>query len=64
MHDPRTSNLINVQVDGVDTKDYPDFVDAYISYAEYEDGTELTEDELERIPSAAIYEYTIAHVFG
>jgi len=26
--------------------DYPDFVDAYIAYAEYEDGTPLTEDEL------------------
>lgn len=27
--------------------DYPDFCDAYIEYAEFTDGTELNEDELE-----------------
>jgi hypothetical protein len=27
-------------------EDFPDFVDAYITYAEYEDGTPLTEEEL------------------
>jgi len=37
----------SIEVDGVDSGDYPDFADAFISYAEYEDGTELTYDELD-----------------
>ena len=42
--------LINVEVDGIDTKDYPDFCDAYISYAEWMDsGTALTEEELDEL---------------
>jgi hypothetical protein len=55
--------LINVQLDGIDTRDYPDFVDAYICYAEHEDGTELTDEELEAIPPEEIYEYVIAHLY-
>ena len=39
----------NVEVDGVDTDDYPDFCDAFFSYAEYEDGTPLTDEELEQL---------------
>lgn len=41
--------LYNVIVDGIDSNDYPHFCDAFISYAEHEDGTELTEEELELI---------------
>ena len=42
--------LINIQIDGIDTKDYPDFVDAYVSSACYKDsGIELTEEELDYI---------------
>ena len=33
-------------IDGIDMKDYPDFVDAYPDSAQYFDGTYLTEDEL------------------
>lgn len=36
----------DVEVDGVDDTDYPDFCDAYFSYGTYVDGTELTEEEL------------------
>jgi hypothetical protein len=39
----------NVEVDGVDTDDYPDFCDAFFSYAEYEDGTPLNDEELEQL---------------
>lgn len=35
------------EIEGVDSSDYPDFCDAYFSYAEYEDGTPLDDDELE-----------------
>lgn len=36
----------NIEVDGIDTKDYPDFCDAYISSADYK-GRKMTEDELD-----------------
>jgi len=37
----------SIEIEDVFRDDYPDFSDAYISYAEYEDGTPLTEDELQ-----------------
>lgn len=40
------------EVDGIHAWDYPDFCDAYICYAEYEDGTPLTEDELDALHDA------------
>lgn len=40
------AKLSDVQIDGIDTKDYPDFVDAYVSYALY-DGEEMTDEQLE-----------------
>jgi hypothetical protein len=40
-------NLKSLEVDGVDTRDYPDFSDAYLTYAEFEDGTPLSDDEIE-----------------
>jgi len=44
------NDIENIEVDGVDTKDYPDFSDAFFSYAIYKDtGIELTEDELEQL---------------
>ena len=39
----------NAEVDGVEGNDYPDFCDAFFSYAEYEDGTPLTDEELEEL---------------
>ena len=38
-----------IEIDGINTADAPDFVDAYISYAEYTDGTELTDQELDTL---------------
>lgn len=38
----------NIEVDGIDTRDYPDFVDAFISYAEI-DGVELTDEQLDEL---------------
>jgi hypothetical protein len=46
-------NVVNLQVDGVDSRDYPDFSDAYFSSGSYEDGTLLTDDELERLNDLA-----------
>ena len=42
-------NVKSIEIDGVDRRDSPDFVDAYISYAEYEDGTELSDAELDEL---------------
>ena len=39
----------NAEVDGVDSSDYPDFCDAFFSYAEYENGTPLSDEELEQL---------------
>ena len=41
--------VIDMEVDGVDSKDYPDFADAHFSYACYEDGTALTDEELDKL---------------
>jgi len=40
------SKVDNIEVDGVDPKDYPDFCDAFISYADY-NGVEMTDAELD-----------------
>ena len=42
----------SITIDGIDTSDYPDFSDAFINYAEWEDGTELSQDELEEFAEA------------
>jgi hypothetical protein len=36
-------------LDGVDEADYPDFCDAFIGIAEFEDGTELNELEINEL---------------
>lgn len=40
-------DISSLSVDGVDSRDYPDFCDAYFEYATYVDGIELDDDELE-----------------
>ena len=38
--------ITNYQIDGVDTKDYPEFCNAYLSYAEDKNGKPLSDNEL------------------
>ena len=45
--------VIDLQVDGVDSSDYPDFCNAYFSSGCYEDGTPLTDDELNKLTDLA-----------
>lgn len=40
--------ISNIEVEGIDYRDYPDFVDAYIGYAEY-DGKEMTDEQLDAL---------------
>ena len=56
------STIEDVEVDGIDTRDYPDFSNAYISSACWPDGTELTEEELEDIPSDIVYDYVLSRI--
>jgi hypothetical protein len=47
------NDVEDLEVDGVDTRDYPDFCDAYFSRAIWvETGKELTDDELEALQDA------------
>lgn len=39
----------SIVIDGIDTSDYPDFCDSYISSCEFVDGTELNDSELEEL---------------
>jgi len=40
------SKISNVSIGGLDMQDYPDFCDAYIESADYED-REMTDEELD-----------------
>lgn len=61
-------SMIDIQslvVDGIDTKDYPDFCDAYFSEGFYLDGTELPDDVLEELSndSALVHEKVFDHIY-
>lgn len=58
------SKLTNVEVNGINTKDAPDFCDAYISYAEYK-GIECSESQLDELnsDSSFVYEQIIATIY-
>jgi hypothetical protein len=42
-------SVASLEVMGVHQWDYPDFSDAFFGYAEYENGIELTESELDEL---------------
>lgn len=50
------SKIDNIEVDNINMKDYPDFSDAYICYAEY-DGVEMTDDQLDEINEDSQFVY-------
>ena len=50
------SKIEDVEVEGIDFNDAPDFCDAFISRATY-DGREMTEDELEALNENSDYVY-------
>lgn len=41
--------VINAEIEDLNHRDYPDYCDAFVSYAEHEDGTPLTEEELDTL---------------
>jgi hypothetical protein len=58
------SKISDVELDGIDTRDYPDFCDAYVVSATY-DGREMTEEELDALndDSEYVYDLVIEQVF-
>ena len=61
---PKNAKIESVEVEGIDTRDYPDFSDAYIGYAEI-DGREATEEELDELSDDRdfVYEMTFNQLF-
>lgn len=58
------SKIDNIDIDGIDTRDYPDFCDAFISSADY-DGVEMTDDQLDELneDSGFVHEAVYSHIF-
>lgn len=54
-------DLRSIELDGVDTRDYPDFCDAFITYAEAKDGTPLTSEQLELLNEDSELIQMLAH---
>ena len=54
----------NIEVEGIDTKDYPDFCDAFIASADY-DGKPMTDEQLAEINEDRefVYECVQNHLF-
>lgn len=59
-----TSKVQNVELDGIDHKDSPDFADAYISWATY-NGVPMTDEQLEQINNDKDFVHTkvLEHLF-
>lgn len=56
-------NYTNVKFEGIDHDDYPDYCDAYITYAEL-NGVPLTDYELEDLnESDTKYDLLIKHLY-
>jgi hypothetical protein len=57
---PDYKKISNVEVEDIDRDDYPDFSDAYISYAEY-DGEPMTDEQLEELNQDGLFVYDAIH---
>jgi len=43
-----------IEIEGIDIADYPDFADAFAVYCQFEDGTELTDDQLDDLANSGV----------
>ncbi len=53
--------VINIELDGLHKWDSPDYSDAYVAFACWEDGTPLTEEELDNLSDDGCQLH--AHIF-
>ena len=59
--------IIDVKIEGINTKDYPDFVDAFISSAYWKNGAALTDEELNELNdnhTDFVYEHVMKSLHG
>ena len=58
------SKIDNVEIDGIDTNDYPDFCDAYIVSADY-NGVPMTDEQLDEVNDNLdfVYDCVQNHLF-
>ena len=56
--------ITNIKVGGIDTRDYPDFCDAYISSADY-NGIPMTDEQIEELNEDGqfVYDAVINHLY-
>lgn len=54
-------HLTDIEFDGIDHKDAPDYVDLFISEAKF-NGEYLSEKELEEIPFEVVYDLFMKHL--
>ena len=45
----RCVDMGSIEIEGIDGRDYPDFSDAFVSMAEWDNGEPLSEDELNEL---------------
>ncbi|MBT5759294.1 MAG: hypothetical protein HOI55_06520 [Candidatus Marinimicrobia bacterium] len=59
-----TSQVEDIEIDGINPRDYPDFCDAFILEASYK-GREMTDEELEALneDSDFVYEQVMEHLY-
>jgi len=59
-----TSQVTDIEIDGIDHLDYPNFSDAFILNAKYK-GREMTDEELEALneDSDFVYEQVMEHLY-
>lgn len=59
-------SVVDLDIDGIDMRDYPDFCDAYIAGAIWEDTEEsLTDEELEELNDDRdlVYELVLERIY-
>ena len=58
------TKISDIEFDGIDTEDYPDFCDAFIMSASH-DGEPMTEEQLEEInkDGSFVYESLMNHLY-
>jgi hypothetical protein len=62
----KNREIVDIEIEGIDLKDYPDFCDAFISSAAWLDTLELLSDEeLDELneDSSLVYELTIDSIY-
>jgi len=54
----------NIEIEGIDTKDYPDFCDAFIASADY-DGEPMNDEQIDKLneDSDFLYEAIQNYIF-